>query len=500
MTVRITGVHGVFAVLLWLLAWSPASPALGEPPPRTVVRNATIVHLERSEEAPLERGRSIVIERGVITAIVARKDEDELRPGDLLVDAADGFVLPGFIEDAPAFDELPGRLPPSYATLARRLLAGTTTIAARWQPRRVAWFRTIEATASRRIPDLAAIDRRSEAAPSDAVGRRGMLLARTAGAAERLGLHERGFIRVGMRGDLVVFAADPREASTELDRPTQVVAFGYPLRAAELETGRAMIADADAAIDARPLPAAIEVPVVYDIESSGLRVGRLVVDALGRTGEEFWGPPIRETTAFTVVVDDAASGANRWRWSATQERSVARDRSETLGIEIASAAGSLRSTARVVGGELPPSTASIEATADEPLVDPVSFLLRLRSRMAPLAVGERLPLTVAEPVPQTTTVLIGVRSLALRRVAPTEAPVPAAADERVFALETGEGTPIIWAVLADDGRPRRVSSIAPEGVTEFLLPGEYADGDRSKSQPGPADATIKDVGAPTGGR
>ncbi len=443
---------------------------VSQPTSRTVIRNATLVPLEADALTATQPGQTVIVEDGLITKIFPSTQDDGLKAGDVLVDAKNHWVLPGCIEvvDGP---------PPTYAECARRPLRGVTTLIGRFGPTRRSWFRVIDRTASLHVPDL--LDTPTEPtqgvpnSPSEPASARGRgaetLRSRTGDMAKRFGLADRGRIAIGARGDLVIVSSDPFDDPTAVETPTEMLIAGAPMRTAALETHRNMIREADEALDHHAAQAKAQpgnqggAPATarFAIESSGLRVGRLVVATDAHRGEEFWGRPIDRTSTWTHTV----TGPDAWRltWEEAHHDGT------IIDLRLHRAGDQVAAEAEVRNGTDPRVSTVVPARADHPLLDPVSFALLARPRLLPLNEGDALPLDVVEPVQSGGAIKVGIRTVRVVRTTAEKSMVPVDPGERVFRLEYSEGTVWAWLVTDDDARPVRASLLAPAGVTEYLL-------------------------------
>ncbi len=443
----------LFAASLLGLASLASGDARSESP-RTIVRNATLALLAEDQPTSTLANRTIVIQDGLITAILTNED-DGLKAGDLLVDAGGAWVLPGFVEGSTA-------LMASYSECTRFPLRGVTTIVGRFGERRRRWFRHIESTAAFQLPDLKELPEvLSPLSPSPPAATRDaravQLRERTLGSAKRFGLLDRGRIAIGARGDLMIVTADPFEDLAGVEAPKEVFVGGVPMRIAELETARKMFAEADAELAGLPAPTPDR--QVYLIESSGLRVGRLSLTADATAGEEFWGPPVRQATSWTI------SGAgSAWLLSMSQVR----PHGQTIDMSLEQKDLQIAAKLSVRGVDESSESALLEAGAEHPLLDPMSLTLRLRDRIRGLKNGERIELDVVEPVPMPGAIKVGIRTIRVVAVDAVEAEVPTDAGERVFRIESPDGGIIAWVVTDEAANPIRGSLPAPEGVTEYL--------------------------------
>lgn len=460
------------APLVLFVACAPAEVATAG---RTVVRNANVVMLAPDAPTAIVSGKTILIDDGSITAIKIPSDED-LRAGDMLVDAGGAWLVPGLI------DVVGGGAVP-YSEVTRSPMRGVTTLAGHFGPKRIAWYAKLNVEAAIHAPSLVDIPAGDqgpwpsmtvppEARTPDAVARH--LIARTRERAASLGLTDRGAIAIGQRGDLIVVGKNPLEYPDTLAQPIEVVIGGSSMRRSAIETNLKMIAEADAAIAAQPAPGPAE--QLYLVESGGLRVGRLVVARDGLRAVDWWGPPVDQTTTWSMT--RSAEGSSQWAVQLTQvvqhgftiEMRLNRQQHETTA------------SAQITAPEkLPLNETTLAATPAEPLLDPVSLVLRMRERIAALEEGTHLDVEVIEPVPEQGKVKVGVRVLRLARIGASSVPVPVEAGERVLRIESRTGVDSAsaavpseqavagWIVIDGSGQPLRASLVAPEGITEYFL-------------------------------
>ena len=449
------------------------------PGQRTVLRNATLVPLDPANPSSVHPNRAIIIEGGKIVDIKSYADDD-LRSGDVLVDAEGRWVLPGLLE---VVDPPPER----YAALARGPLRGVTTVAARFGATRQHWLERIAVTASiplpsladMQVPELRSQPRSRLGANPSADEAAKYLIARTSLEADRLRLSDRGRIAVGQRADLILLDQDPFRDPASVERPIEVLIGGVPLRRAALDTHRKMIDEADRAIASWPHLTGND--YTFEIESSGLRLGRLQVgrDALKAT--ETWGPPLEQSTSWELVPTPSQAG----HWSFHLTESAVHGHRITINMD--RTATDLRARAQVVGPEETPAVeATIDGTPDEPLTDPMSLFLRQRHRVSTLQVGGVVDVDVVEPVPALGKVKVGLRVLRCTRLSNADGPLPVGIAERLFRMdaapnrsafdnagpEGGQSKPVDtlgWVITDPDGLPIRAALVADEGITEYFL-------------------------------
>jgi hypothetical protein len=447
--------------------------AAAEPSSRLLIRDATLLAVESDGSESARPHVTIVIERGVITAIVPAS-EIALLEGDVPVDARGAYVLPGLIE-------ITGDRTLTCALAVRRTFRGVTTLVAPLSEIERSWMQRVAHDTAFRLPDLLAAPPQAAASvplpqtgPDPADSRRSRirwLFERTAGDAARAGLHDRGRLAVGQRGDCVLLRGDPREDLAVVERPEQVVLNGRPLRIAELEVGRSMVERADAAVASfRREAADVSSASAFLIESGGLRVGHLTLGADARSGDERWAPPVNQRTTWTRT-----GGSSDWSLELRQQINGADVEAHVRRVD-----ATLRARIRVRPIEKPagPVTAApadppwvedtIPVPADGPVLDPMSALGSERTRLAALALGAALTLDLAELNVGPEAVQVGVRTLRLVRVAAADCPMPVGRGEFVLRLETASGHELGWAELTTAGEPLRAALFAPEGITEYL--------------------------------
>ncbi len=481
-----------------------AQEATERRPARTVVRNIQILSLDPATPLVPLTGHSIIIEDGVITAIKPPSDED-LRAGDMLVDGGGACVLPGFLEVI-AGEALP------YSDLIRFPPLGVTTVVGDFDAARLIWYARLDREAAIHGPALAPKSPEHRApseslarpwervwpvpqpddptrprVPADATAIAALLREKSVETARRHGLTDRGTIAIGQRGDLVIIAkhpaGEPDAFPATLLEPIEVVIAGKTMRRSALETTRGMVADADAAIAARPPVGADRLR--YLVDSSGLRVGELVVTPDGRSGEEWWGPPIRQTTSWSWEPRSATPGGQPEPWSGWTLRLTQRtEHGFTIEMRAERSAARTAVTARMTAPEAGPERhAEIEAIPDRPILDPVSLVLADREALLPLEEGKAIVIEVLEPIPEAGAVKFGVRRVLIRRLASSETPVPRAPGELLFRIEDEppangaiaapgdagiESLTRGWVVTDPDGTVLRASMLAPEGITEYF--------------------------------
>ncbi len=440
-----------------------------------MIRNANLVMLAPDAPTAIIAGKTILIEDGRITDIKSPSDED-LRAGDMLVDAGGAWLLPGLI------DVVDGGAVP-YSEVTRSPLRGATTLAGHFGPKRIAWYARLNAEAAVHAPSLVDIPAgntgpwHSVAVPvetrtPDEVAKH--LIERTRQRAASLGLSDRGAIAVGQRGDLIVVARNPLESPDTLAQPIEVVIGGASMRRSAIETNLKMIAEADAAIASQPAPGPSE--QLFLVESGGLRVGRLVVAGNGMRGVDWWGPPVDQSTTWAMATKAEASR----QWAVQLTHVV--QHGFTIEMHVDRMDRETSATAQITAPErLPLKATTLAATPEQPLLDPVSLVLRMRERVAALEEGTHLDVEVIEPVPERGSVKVGVRVLRLARVGATSVPVPVDAGERVLRVESRAGADPSsnaepseqaiagWIVVDGSGQPIRASLVAPEGITEYFL-------------------------------
>ena len=474
-------------------------------PERTVVRNIQILSLDPATPLQPLRDHTIIIDDGIITAIKPPNGED-LRAGDMLVDGGGAFAFPGFLHVVPG-PALP------YSDLTRFPLLGVTTVIGDFDPVRLQWYARLDREAAIHGPGLAqrvpadgsvdaAIDKPWERvwtghSQTDAPAIAAFLRAKSVEVARRHGLADRGAIAVGQRGDIVIVAKHPAEDPTgfpgSLAEPIEVVIAGKTMRRSALETNRGMIAEADAAIASRPAIAADRVR--YLIESSGLRVGELIVAPDGRSGEEWWGPPIRQTTTWSWRPRPVPPEGKPTDWSGWVLDLLQRsEHGFTIEMRAERTAARTLVTARMTAPESGPERrAEIEAIPDAPMLDPVSLLLAQRELLGTaVPEGSAIIIEVLEPIPEAGAVKFGIRRLLIRRLPaggtpvplPVPIPVPVDSGELLWRIEaepspaaqpstttqpaSADGAISGWVVTDPSGVVLRASMIAPEGITEYF--------------------------------
>ncbi|MBL9119726.1 MAG: amidohydrolase family protein [Phycisphaerae bacterium] len=457
-----------------------SSVVLGQTPgQRTVLRNATLVPLAPASPSSVLPNQAIIIESGKIVDIKSYV-EDDLRAGDVLVDAEGRWVLAGFIE---AVDPTPER----YAALARGPLRGVTTIAARFGAIRKLWLERIAVTASIPLPSLADIGDRElrmvvapvpgPHAPADEVAE--YLIARTSQAADRLGLADRGRIAVGQRADFIILDRDPFVDPASVERPMEAIIGGVPMRRAALETHRNMIADADRAIASWPPATATD--YIYEIESSGLRLGQLVIGRDAMKATETWGPPVEQTTTWELL--RTSGHPDQWSFRLTETAT----HGHRISIDLDRTKTDILARAHVVGPDtVPAAEATIAGTPDEPLSDPISLFLRQRHRLGVLEAGGFADIDVVEPVPVIGKVKVGLRVLRCTRLSNADGALPFGSNARLFRIDAapsreafgdagaGNSPPkststLGWVITDQNGLPHRAALVADEGITEYFL-------------------------------
>jgi hypothetical protein len=453
---------------------------------RTVLRNATLVMLSSEGEARLLPHHSIIIEEGLIAGLKV-SEQGDLRDGDVLVDAEGLWVVPGLIEISP--------VPASrYAELAERPLRGVLSIASSYHASEKAWLERAAKTAALPCPSVLSIDEktlqaslaaatRATAAPSSREEAIRWLFTRTQGEASRLLLADRGSLAVGMRGDLLILERDPLSDPSCVERPKEIILGGKPHRNAALETHRKMIATANQALAARPsdpLPDAVlaEQPWIFEIESSGLRVGRFTMARDATAATEWWGPPIELSNSWRYRPAPPATKG----WTLRLVEDVTHGMRTAIDLE--QRATDLWVKAQVTRPEeLPASEATIPAVADAPFVDPLSLVQLEWHRLGRLEIGESIRIEVAEPMPMLAKVKVGVRTLSIVRLAERDAPLPLRAGRWAFRIDALPGQeavskseskqaspePIGWVITDSSGIPQWAGLDAPEGVTEYFL-------------------------------
>jgi hypothetical protein len=466
---------------------------------RTVVRNIQIVSFDQAMPFELQSNRTIIIDDGIITAIKPPSDED-LRAGDMLVDGGGAFALPGFIEVivGPAL---------TFSDLTRFPLIGVTTVIGDFDATRLRWYARLDREAAIHGPSLAprspAVDatESSGAKPWERVwsghwrtageGDRPaelpepdhrivaeVLREKSVATARRHGLSDRGAIAVGQRGDLVIVAKHPGDHPETLMEPIEVLIGGRTMRRSALETNRSMIAEADAAIAARPAPGADRWRFL--IESSGLRVGELLVTADGRSGEEWWGPPIRQTTTWSwaspaVPPESKPTESSGWELDLVERA----EHGFTIAMRVARGSARTVVTARMTAPESrPPQSAEIDATPQAPILDPVSLVLAHRETLVNLLPeGKATVIEVLEPNPEAGSVKFGIRNVVIRRLPTNDPPVPVGPGELLWQIEEeprkgadppAHGAISGWVVADATGAVLRASMVAPEGITEYF--------------------------------
>lgn len=441
-------------------------------PQRLVLRHATVVSWNGDGTPTVANGRSVIVERGVIVDIKESQASD-LRPGDVLVDAEGKWVVPGMVL---ARAEAPDR----YGSMTRELLRGVTTVAAPFGARRVDWLRRIAATAALPIPALADVQpvamggssaQKQRSAEQMAISAAAELRRRTLDAARDLGLRDRGDIAVGQRADVLIVDRDPLADVDSVEVPIEVILGGNPIRSIALITHRAMIADADRAIAGHS--AASEGLDRYEIESSGLRVGLMDVRRDGSSGADWWGPPIEQVTTWTRASMTGGTG-----WSLDLIEDVAHGFRVSMHLECGAATIFARGQV-LRPEELPPAEMTLDATAQAPLLDPISLVRQNWSALSNLAMGASHELDAVEPVPMLGKVRVGVRRLRVVRQAPDRAAIPPEADQRFFLIEDlsaiaddGSGSRVSefgWVITDRSGVALRAAIVASEGVTEYFL-------------------------------
>jgi hypothetical protein len=467
-------------------------------PARMVVRNATIIAFDEAGGSTTHPERALVIEGGLIVAIKSY-EEDDLRPGDGLVDARGMWVMAGLIASAEV-------APERYSEIARLPLRGVTTLAAPFGPTRLRWFDRVAKTASLPLPSLVdcAVEKRPSRAHIPSLGDQPTateivrhLVGRTRGEAKRLGLNDRGDVSIGLRGDLLILDKDPRVSPQSVEEPIEMLVGGVVLRQSGLQTHRAMTAEADQAMASRPVSPAGHRR--FEIESSGLRLGHLTLSRNSDAGVEWWGPPLQQTTTWQWKNGDAAAReepsapkpgvsksadkSSAWSLSLTQEVS----NGFRIAIAIERGESSTTARAQLVSPEVLPATeTTIEALPVEPLLDPISLASRRGEALLRLKTGESVEFEVIEPVPTSGTVKVGVRTIRFTRLAQLACPVPVYGDKLPFTIESlhpvgdGRSTPeaasgrpgadvMGWVITDPTGQPVRASLVAPEGVTEYFV-------------------------------
>ena len=424
---------------------------------RTVVQDATLVALEGEDPSVLKPHMSIVIEGGLITQI-APANEIELREGDVAVWAKEGFVLAGLLE------AIPGRMP-SYAELARRPLRSVTTVATQCDEASLEWLRRVAANSPFALPSVArapaglavrslepetSIDTRSK--------RAAWIRERTAGIALDAGLTDRGVLKVGARGDLLLLRNDPLSDLAACFRPEQVVIGGKPVRIAEIDANRDLIGRADLARTRWPAPS--EGTRSFDIEAGGLLVGRLDVARDGQSGVERWAPPVDQRNtwsshgpadAWTLQMEQVSGRGEGFRSTVTRQAKATAVKVEPVP----------------ENPKTPPSETTLDAAVDLVLLDPICLLLQYRSAVAALGVGERLQVETLELVPGPNSVQAGISTLRIERVAPIDSPLPIQQGSRALRLVATGGSVIGWVEVDAGGEPLRAALSAPEGITEY---------------------------------
>lgn len=457
----------LIASVLMIATLVQAHGSTAAAPDRIVVRGAVLT----ADDGP-RAGMSIVVEGGVIIAIVPDGEPTAtLRPGDTPMDARGDVVAPGLIAWHPI-------AAPTYAELARAPFDGVVTVVAPCDARDVAWRRRIGETASFRAAELLpapvgaaealATLERLHALPrpgptATRSERSAWLRARTVEMASAAGGPPRGALEVGQQADLVFLDADPRDDLSTYDRPIQVLLGGRPARRAEMETNRRFVEAARRALDLMtPAP---KPRISFDIESSGLLVGRLDVAPGGDAATERWVPPVSTGHDWRLVRRGAT-------WS--HEGLMTIGERTRLRVEASRVEESIRVRGWLEGADAEVSETTLEAGADEPLFDPVSVAARRRDRLMRLGAGESDEFEVVEIQPVDQSLRMGVRRLAWRRMEVGPVGIDAAR-ERIFRLEAS--TPgaaaasppgeIGWVVLDASGLPRWAALIADAGITEY---------------------------------
>ncbi|MBL9150065.1 MAG: amidohydrolase family protein [Phycisphaerae bacterium] len=470
---------------------------------------------------------TIVIEGSTIVAIEPTKDGD-LRDRDVLVDARGGFVIPGFLESLVPAD---GATTPSYGQLAARTSGGVTTVVSTWDAREVAWLGRIGETSSFPIPDpqsrqpapveASVADRlRERAAERPAPTRESRAKALrdvTAGRAERFGLADRGTIAVGKRADLLVLTADPLDDLDATRNPTQMVLGGKTLRIAALATARSMNERTESFL--KDLPKANAYGSRFAIESGGLRLGRLDVNAFGRAGFEWWGPPINRWTAWSFARSFEVGKADHWTTVQTVFATVDMTK-PALGVELRFDGTALDVTTTTYAGDpIPPAkTERLPIVADFAIIDPISAVGMAGRDLARLDVGESKTFTVAEVDLSPASARLGVREITVERIDPSRSPMPIPDGARAFRLRAAMTGPVGADTTVEIGwvagfpdrveaknpgqalppvallRGVRAALLAPDGITEYLPDPDVAFARPPAGSSGATDA--KDVPAP----
>jgi hypothetical protein len=258
-----------------------------------------------------------------------------------------------------------------------------------------------------------------------------------------------------------------------------MVLAGKPLRIAELETSRSVQARAAEALAALG-PAEVG-RLSFMIETAGLRVGRLDIDATGAAGLERWGPPIDQRHSWRF---DMRPG----HWLLELEQ-VEVSSSYSIRLECDGAA----MHARVLSGEAgaKPTETTISLPSDGVILDPISVALANHEVLAKLEVGESLALDLAETAWRGASIVVGIRSIKVSRLAPKDSPLPGPATARNYAISEGKDAALGWLIVDASG-PIRAAIRADEGFTEYLrffTRAEGVGGSKSDAIPQPAPRT-----------
>ncbi|MFO0827445.1 MAG: hypothetical protein U0572_04780 [Phycisphaerales bacterium] len=439
------------------LALAVTGVAIANPDgPRVVIRDATVLSLRESDPTQTFPHTTLIVEGDKIVA-VKPSSPDDLRPGDALVSLpGEFFVVPGLIE----ITEATGM---SYDACARRTVVGVTTLAGRFTEVERRWLELVAKTSAFALPSLVPLEQPVapvapgiDAAPSDRAGRARWLRGHTSEAASRIGQADRGSIAVGQRADLLILDADPLDDLDRVRRPVQMLVGGRPQRIAELETDRSMQAGAADAIAA--FSPVAERWRSFEIQSGGLRVGRLDLDATGTNGLEQWAPPVDSRASWRLT----RSGGD-WIF-ASEERARG---SPDVNVRIERRGDRLKT--RVVLGEpdAAPSESTIEVVADGPIVDPMSVVLQQRARLVALPEGGSIALSVAETGWRNGTIVLEVRPVVLSFAPSEDCPMPLPAGTKALRMSEPTGAVLAWIAVDPTGEPVRGAMFAPTGVTEF---------------------------------
>jgi hypothetical protein len=451
---------------------------------RTVVRNARLVPLREQDAAPDSSPLTVIIEDGVISA-VRPGVPDDLRAGDVLVEAGGRWVMPGRIEPFEG---------DSVAALGRLPLRGVTTVVGPFSATELRWLQFVAPRSAFDVPDLVARPAPARPGPPPAQDsplelRRGWLRSITTDVAAAAGLADRGSIAVGQRGDLLVLADDPLRLFATVDAPWQVVLNGKALRIGELAGAREFQAEVAAEVASWPPP--VPAAIVFEIESAGLPVGRLELGPGPHTSDERWASPVGERTRSVVwfgperepldvngplepPLERSPPPGPAPLWTGSVRFESTGGPASTLEMTAEPPAwhrgfpwGRTVARARAAVGNGRSEDAWFLAPVAAPILNPMLGGAMWSGRLTALAPGEALTFLGLEPTTVPSGIRVGTRRLSIRRLGEGEGPLPTMPGDRLFRLESELGSPLGWLTIDGEGQPRRAALLAPEGITEY---------------------------------